>query len=134
VGGQAGGHKGFGLAAMCEIFGGALSGGYTTHEDTLQTTSAIINCMLSVIVDPAAFDAPDAEAEADAFIEWVKASPLAAGAERLYAPGEPERATRAEREANGIPVDPETWRQIREAALSAGLPTEQADSWATRLR
>ncbi len=134
VGGQAGGHKGFGLAAMCEIFGGALSGGYTTHEDTLQKTSAIINCMLSVIVDPAAFDAPDAQAEADAFVEWVKASPLAAGAERIYAPGEPERATRAEREANGVPVDPETWRQIREAALAAGLSLERTDSWAARLK
>jgi uncharacterized oxidoreductase len=133
VGGQAGGHKGFGLAAMCEIFGGALSGGYTTHEDTLQKTSAIINCMLSVIVDPAAFDAPDAEAEADAFVEWVKASPLVAGAERIYAPGEPERVTRAEREANGIPVDPETWRQIHAAALKAGLSQEQADNWSAHL-
>src|SRR5471030_2851081 len=26
-----GAHKGYGLAAMCEIFGGALSGGFTTH-------------------------------------------------------------------------------------------------------
>ncbi|AUT71465.1 malate/lactate/ureidoglycolate dehydrogenase [Paraburkholderia hospita] len=129
-----GGHKGFGLAAMCEIFGGALSGGYTTHEDTLQKTNAIINCMLSVIADPAAFDAPNAEAEADAFVEWVKASPLAGGAERIYAPGEPERATRAEREANGIPVDPQTWRQIREAALAAGLSQEDADSWSARLQ
>ncbi|MFM0020144.1 malate/lactate/ureidoglycolate dehydrogenase [Paraburkholderia azotifigens] len=134
VGGQAGGHKGFGLAAMCEIFGGALSGGYTTHEDTLQKTHAIINCMLSVIADPAAFDAPNAEAEADAFVEWVKASPLADGAERIYAPGEPERATRAEREANGIPVDPQTWRQIREAALAAGLSQEAADNWSARLQ
>jgi uncharacterized oxidoreductase len=90
--------------------------------------------MMSVIVDPAAFDAPDAEAEADAFVEWVKASPLAADAERIYAPGEPERATRAEREANGIPVDPETWRQIRTAALAAGLSQEQADSWSAHLR
>jgi len=134
VGGQASGHKGFGLAAMCEIFGGALSGGYTTHEATLQKTSAIINCMMSVIVDPTAFDAPDAEAEADAFIAWVKSSRLAAGVERIQAPGEPERATRAEREANGIPVDAETWRQIREAALAAGVPQERADDWAARLQ
>jgi uncharacterized oxidoreductase len=90
--------------------------------------------MLSVIADPAAFDAPNAEAEADAFVEWVKASPLAGGAERIYAPGEPERATRAEREANGIPVDPQTWRQIREAALAAGLSQEDADSWSARLQ
>ncbi len=46
-----GGHKGFGLAAMCEIFSGALAGGFTTHADTLGTTNAIINCMLALIVD-----------------------------------------------------------------------------------
>src|SRR5260370_17636197 len=80
---------------MCEIVGGALSGGFTTHEDTLVTTNAIINCMTSVIVDPNAFDAPNAQAEADAFVEWVKASPLAANTERIMVPGEPEQARRA---------------------------------------
>jgi uncharacterized oxidoreductase len=129
-----GGHKGFGLAAMCEIFGGALSGGYTTHADTLGTNHAIINCMLSVIIDPAAFDAPNAEAEAEAFVEWVKASPLADGTERILAPGEPERATRAEREAHGVPVDPATWQQIREAALALGMPVEDAERWSAYLQ
>jgi len=129
-----GGHKGFGLAAMCEIFGGALSGGFTTHADTLGTTNAIINCMLSVIIDPAAFDAPDAQAEAEAFIDWVKASPLAAGTERIYEPGEPERLTRAQREAKGIPVDPATWTQIREAALAVGMSEEDARRWNACLR
>ncbi|HEY4299093.1 MAG TPA: malate/lactate/ureidoglycolate dehydrogenase [Paraburkholderia sp.] len=126
-----GAHKGFGLAAMCEIFGGALSGGFTTHADTLVTSHAIINCMLSVIIDPAAFDAPDAQAEADAFIEWVKASPLAAGAQPIYEPGEPERATRAQREAEGIPVDPATWTQIRDAALAVGMSAEETARWST---
>jgi uncharacterized oxidoreductase len=129
-----GAHKGFGLAAMCEIFGGALSGGFTTHTETLGTTNAIINCMLSVIIDPAAFDAPDAQAEADAFIAWVKASPLAAGTDRIYEPGEPERVTRAQREAEGIPVDPATWTQIREAALAVGMSEEEATRWTANLR
>ncbi|MFM0734717.1 malate/lactate/ureidoglycolate dehydrogenase [Paraburkholderia sediminicola] len=129
-----GGHKGFGLAAMCEIFAGALSGGFTTHRDTLGTTNAIINCMLSVIVDPAAFDAPAAQAEADAFIDWVKASPLAAGADRIYEPGGPERVMRAQREAEGIPVDAATWAQIHAAALAVGMRPEQAERWSARLQ
>ncbi|CAG4889089.1 malate/lactate/ureidoglycolate dehydrogenase [Paraburkholderia saeva] len=128
-----GGHKGFGLAAMCEIFGGALSGGFTTHADTLGTTNAIVNCMLSVILDPNAFDAPNAEAEADAFLEWVKASPLAAGTGQIFAPGEPERATRAERSAAGVPVDPATWQQILDAAREAGMPASDVDTWARKL-
>lgn len=129
-----GGHKGFGLAAMCEIFGGALSGGFTTHADTVQHSRAIINCMLSVIVNPAAFDAPNAEAEADAFVEWVKASPLAEGNERIYEPGEPERAMRAQRETHGVPVDPASWRQICDAALAVGMPTAQVEAWAKEMK
>ena len=127
-------HKGFGLAAMCEILGGALSGGYTTRESTLQKTSAIINCMTSVILDPNAFDAPAAQAEAEAFVEWVKASPLQAGAERIYAPGEPEDARRAERGANGVPIDPTTWQQIRDAAAASGMPADEIEGFAKQLR
>jgi len=129
-----GAHKGYGLAAMCEIFGGALSGGYTTHESTLDTTNAIINCMTSVIVNPKAFDAPDAEAEADAFVEWVKASPLAANTDRIMVPGEPERARRAELEVKGVPVDPTTWQQIHDAAVKAGMPAAEIDGYLKALR
>jgi uncharacterized oxidoreductase len=129
-----GAHKGYGLAAMCEIFGGALSGGYTTHGSTLDTTNAIINCMTSVIVNPKAFDAPNAEAEADAFVEWVKASPLAANTDRIMVPGEPERVRRAELEVKGVPVDLTTWQQIHDAAVKAGMPAAEIDGYAKALR
>lgn len=128
-----GGHKGFGLATMCEIFGGALSGGLTTHADSLDHSRAIVNGMLSVIVDPAAFDAPDAEAEAAAFLEWVKASPLAQGTGQIYEPGEPERLTRAQREAEGVPVDPVTWQQIGDAAQAVGMPADEIERWGAQL-
>jgi hydroxycarboxylate dehydrogenase B len=120
-----GGHKGYGLGALCEIFAGALSGGFTTHADTLMKNSAIINCMLSVIINPQAFDAPSTEVEADAFIAWVKASRLAAGVDAILMPGEPELALRAERTAHGTPVDIATWRQIADAAREVGMPAAQ---------
>lgn len=45
-------HKGYALAAMCEILGGALSGGKTTHQETLQTSpDAILNCMTTIIIN-----------------------------------------------------------------------------------
>jgi uncharacterized oxidoreductase len=124
-----GGHKGYGLAAMCEIFGGALSGGFTTRADTLVETSAIINCMLSVIIDPKALDAPHAEAEAEAFVAWVKASPLAEGAGEIHVPGEPEQGVRAERGANGIPIDQTTCRQIADAARAVGMPASKIEEF-----
>lgn len=127
-------HKGSGLAALCEIFGGALSGGYTTHEETLEKSSAIINCMTSVIVDPNAFDAPAAQAEAEAFLEWMKASPRAAGVDAIYAPGEPEEARRADRTANGIAIDPTTWKQIRDSATKSGMPEADIEKFAAALK
>ena len=129
-----GGYKGYGLAAMCEIFGGALSGGFTTRASTLVKTSAIINCMLSVIIDPKAFDAPNAEAEAEAFVEWVKASPLADGLGEIYVPGEPEQGLRAERGANGIPVDRTTWEQIADAARAIDMPGRHIDAFLQNVR
>lgn len=129
-----GGHKGFGLASMCEIFAGALSGGFTTHAETLGKNNAIINCMLSVIINPLAFDAPNAEAEAEAFVDWVKASPLAEGTGQIYAPGEPERVTRAERETHGVPIDPASWQQICEAALATGMSATEVEQWSKRLQ
>jgi len=127
-------HKGSGLAALCEIFGGALSGGYTTHESTLEKTSAIMNCMTSVILDPNAFDAPAAQAEAEAFLEWMKASPRAEGIDAIYAPGEPEEARRAERRANGVPIDPTTWKQIRESAQKSGMAEADIEKFANALQ
>ena len=48
-----GGHKGGGLALMNELLAGILSGGQTMRGDTLFKTDQIINCMLSIIIDPA---------------------------------------------------------------------------------
>jgi uncharacterized oxidoreductase len=120
-----GGHKGYGLAAMCEIFAGALAGGFTTHADTLAEGSVIINCMLSVIIDPQGFDAPASDMEAEAFLAWVKASPLAEGADEVLAPGEPEQRLRVERRAAGIPIDRATCEQLVACARHAGMPEER---------
>jgi uncharacterized oxidoreductase len=119
-----GGHKGYGMAALCEIFAGALSGGFTTHQGTLMTNSAIINCMMSVIIDPQAFDAPDAQQEADAFVDWLRTSRLAQGVDGVLVPGEPELAKRAERGAHGTPIDAASWAQITQAARDVGMTAD----------
>ncbi|MFD2061257.1 malate/lactate/ureidoglycolate dehydrogenase [Paraburkholderia solisilvae] len=120
-GGAVAGHKGSGLAAMCEIFAGALSGGFTSRTETLVTSNAIVNCMLSVIVDPAAFDAPDKDKEADAFVHWLKATRRVEGVDEVLLPGEREDATRRERTETGVPIDMTSWAQIIDAARAAGM-------------
>lgn len=83
------------------MLGGALSGGQTTHQESLQTSvDAIFNCMTTVILRPDAFDAPDSRAQTEAFIAWCKQSPHDADAPVL-APGEWEAANREARLAQG---------------------------------
>jgi uncharacterized oxidoreductase len=47
-------HKGSGLAVICELLAGALSGGWTI-QPAHPRAGGIINNMLSVIIDPDAF-------------------------------------------------------------------------------
>ncbi len=118
-------HKGYGMAVVCEILGGALAGGMTLHERP--TNRAIINNMLTFIVDPRRLGTAERLArEATAFAEWVRASPPLAGVERVRLAGEPEREWRKAR-AEAIPVDATTWRQIVAAGEQLGLPAAQLE-------
>jgi len=127
-----GAHKGYALATLCEILGGALSGGRTTHAATVKSNSdAIFNCMTTIILNPEAFDAPEMQTEAEAFIDWVKASPPSDG-QPIEVPGEWEDANREARLRQGIPIDDNTWRQICAAAIQAGMSDAELDGYQTR--
>ena len=116
-----GAHKGYGLAVMCELLGGALAAGMT-QRDADASRRRVLNGMLCVLLDPAALgDTADFEREAQGFVDWVKASPPRAGVERVLVAGEPERASRARRSAEGVPVDETTWSEILEAGRKLGV-------------
>jgi len=119
-------HKGYGLAVICDILAGAFTGGGTFGPERV-APSRIVNNMLTVIIDPDAFGQRAAfEAEIDKFTAWVKASPPAPGVEQVMVPGDPERNSKAERLANGVPVDARTWEELLETADMVGLGREQA--------
>ncbi len=110
-----------------KCFGGALSGGQTTHQESLQTSvDAIFNRMTTVILRPDAFDAPDSQAQTEAFIAWCKQSPHDADA-LVLAPGEWEAANREARLAQGIPLDAGSWQAICAAARDVGLSESHFD-------
>jgi uncharacterized oxidoreductase len=116
-----GGHKGYGLALLCELLGGALAAGMTQHTAD-DTKRRVLNGMLSVLIDPAALGGSDAfEAQALAFLDWVKASPPREGFGPVQVAGDPERAARAQRLAAGVPVDAATWQEILAAAGKLGV-------------
>lgn len=117
-----GAHKGYGLAAMCELLGGALAAGMTLHEPGAR--SNVLNGMLTVLIDPVALTGSDAasyEQEALRFVDWVRASPPREGFEAVRIAGEPERETKAQRLRDGVPVDTTTWQQILEAGDKLGV-------------
>lgn len=114
-------HKGSGLAILCELLAGALTGARTIQPGHPRHGS-IVNNMLSILMDPAAFGETSAmAAEAAALLDYVTASPPAPGFDAVMAPGEPEAKARAVRQRDGIPVDPMTIAQIVAAAGSVGL-------------
>jgi len=122
-----GGHKGSGLAFMCELLGGALAAGATQRE-TGGAQRRVLNGMFSVLLDPAALtDAGGFEREALAFIDWVQASPVREGFDAVQVAGDPERASRAARSAHGVPVDAATWREILQAARKLGVDPHRVE-------
>jgi uncharacterized oxidoreductase len=116
-----GGHKGYGLALMCELLGGALASGMTQRAGDA-TQRRVLNGMFSVIVDPAALgDRAAFEQEALAFLASVTASPPREGFDAVQVAGDAERVSRARRSADGVPVDATTWQEILGAAAKLGV-------------
>lgn len=119
-------HKGYGLAIVCELLGGALTGGRTLHAKP--SSRAIWNSMLSIVIDPARLGTlANLSAEAEEYIRWVRQSPVAEGVDRVRMPGEPEEEHRAERGRNGIPIDVTTWAEIVGAGGHVGVTREQLE-------
>jgi len=114
-------HKGSGLAFLCEMLAGALTGSGcagTLHE----RERPICNGMLSIYLDMDFFDSEHRFAqEARQYIEFFKSSQPAASDGEVLIPGDVERRTRAEREREGLPLPSDAWRSIVAAAHSVGL-------------
>jgi uncharacterized oxidoreductase len=117
-------HKGGGLSLACELLAAALGGG--TVQAGPRSSDAIVNSMLTIIVAPDRIERAAAFGhEVERVLAWVT-SENRTGPGDIKLPGEPELATRERRLAEGIPVDRNTWEQIRAAA--AGLRLRE-DDW-----
>ena len=110
-------HKGSGLALMCELLGGALTG-----NGCATPAKRFSNGMFSIYIDPVRIDASDFFSdELNRYVEYVKsAKPAHAGSQPMV-PGEPEERTRAQRMAGGIKLSAETWGAIVATGCSLGL-------------
>jgi uncharacterized oxidoreductase len=117
-------HKGSGLALMCELIGGALSGNGTSTFDRRWSQG-----VFAFFVDPKRID-PDHffDGEVQRCIDFVKsAKPVTLGGEVLI-PGEPEVHNRAERHAGGVPLPDDTWATLVELARKLGVDDRRIQS------
>ena len=111
-------HKGSGLALMCELLGGALTGSGTSGPEPHR----FANGMVSIYMSPAMFGSEGVIArDTRGFIDYVRSSRPAEVGGTVLLPGEPERRTRAKREQDGIPLPEGTWLAIRDTAARLGV-------------
>jgi len=113
------GHKGWALSVMCELLGGALTGGGAQNGHFNDT---IVNNMLTLAFDPAQLGTGGAlESEIASLARWVRASPPAGPGGGILLPGEPERRIAQTRDRDGVPLPRATLRQLAACAESLGV-------------
>ncbi len=112
------GYKGYGLAAMVEIFSGLLTGlGFGIdpkgrHND---------GCFIAVFNVAAFRELATFKKEVAEFAAYLKDTPPAEGFDRVYYPGEIEFQREQERRKTGISVEDATWEVLRKLATEYGV-------------
>jgi uncharacterized oxidoreductase len=110
-------HKGSGLAFICELLGGALTGTGATSADR-----RFANGMLAFYIDPKVVDPANFfDGEITRYTEFIRATKPVSGVDKVLVPGDTERQTRAERTRNGVPLPDDTWAAIVNTAREVGV-------------
>lgn len=120
------GPKGSALALLVDIFCGVLSGAsFGAHVQNLYSEfeRPQDNGHFFMVVDPALF-LPRGEflPRIDAFIDLMKAAPLARGFDSVLMPGEPELRSEARHRVTGIPLLPNVIADLAAVAAEFAVP------------
>jgi LDH2 family malate/lactate/ureidoglycolate dehydrogenase len=120
------GAKRFGLAAAIDLLCGGLSDGAVGPEvgsfsgDPAKPYGA---SHLFMAIDPARFGIADLGTRVAWFAQRIRSSRRAPGVERVYAPGERERARRAENGEECL-LPPELLSKLKECGAKVGVERE----------
>src|SRR5215468_3543154 len=124
-----GGHKGYGLAVMVHILGGALAGAsFSPIRNRTQGPSDPHNIgHFFMAIDPRAFR-PEGEfqEDLDQVIDVLHGAKRADPNQPVLVAGDPEMATRAERLQHGVPIPDDLMAQLRDVAQRASVPFDLA--------
>lgn len=113
-------HKGSGLAMACELLAGALTGNGSNGP----TDHPFGNGLLAIFVRPASLDDLGGFGrEVADYVAFVRGLPPEAGADRVFAPGDPERERLAHRLAHGLPVPARSRTRSPKSPRASASPT-----------
>lgn len=123
-------HKGYGLAFMCELLGGALVA-HKTMQPANERKGVSINNMFTVVVDPTVFGSAEMfEAEVEAMVQYMHDTVPSDPDQGVLVAGEPEQQRLEERSRDGIPIDAKTWQDLESAAQAVGISKEKIETYA----
>ena len=116
-------HKGSGINFMMEILGGALTGSGVSAGIEDKEKRKFANGMLSLYVK--VDNMVNFEYflnEVRSYADFVRSSPPANKNEKVLIPGDKEISTYKDRLANGLPVAPIVWQNIKQTAKDLNVP------------
>jgi len=112
------GYKGYGLAAIVEIFSGLLTGlGFGVEPSGRHNDG----CFMAVFNVSAFRNLETFKQEVTDFAKYLKDTPPAEGFKQVYYPGEVEFVKEQDRRKNGIPIEDATWGVLKKLATEFGI-------------
>lgn len=112
------GYKGYGLAAIVEIFSGLLTGlGFGVEPSGRHNDG----CFIAVFKVSAFRNLDTFKQEVTDFAKYLKDTPPAQGFKQVYYPGEVEFMKEQDRRKNGIPIEDATWGVLKKLATEFGI-------------
>ena len=124
-----GGAKGSAISFIIDILCGVLTGsGFALHLNTLENLEVEQNLghIFGAVRADLFVPAGEFAARMDEILQMLKASPAAAGSERVFAPGEIERQNEARNRALGVPLVESIVEQLTELGKSLSLAFPKA--------
>jgi LDH2 family malate/lactate/ureidoglycolate dehydrogenase len=121
-----GAFKGSGISLLIDLLAGVLPGGRSGPEivplyQRLDEPQGVGHLFAALHVE--AFGPPAAfQARVDETVRRIRALPPAAGADRVFLPGEPEHLRAADYAAHGIPLPSDAVAELERTASLVGLP------------
>lgn len=120
-----GGYKGYGMSLLIDLLTGLLSGGaFSTQVNTLyqqlSEPAGIAHTCVALRIDrfmPVA----EFKARVDQLIDCMHQCPPAAGADRIFVPGEIEFEIEQRRKKEGIPINTALRAELHSIALELGI-------------